>query len=347
MSRSLFSLSLPARVLLNCSASALGICVCLLLASNASATTILSDNFSTSTVPISPTTYPTPTATSTGYAIASTKNQSPAPSIATGDLKFGIAKTSSGFEQTQALFTTSPVTLTNTGDFVEMQVNFHSNGPLTSTATLTGTLNFGMYSSGGSAPKTDLSASGIITTNTTDATGGTQNWAGYVSRLFQTGGSNPSIYTRTAQGAADSSNQDLLFNAQSGTVAYHSPGGTSLGTTGTNITLNNTDQYLEDFTITLTAAGTYTITSVLTDVSTSTTLSSQSDTATGGNFFNVGFDGLAIGYRETANIAATALDLNSLTVLTNVATVPEPASVLLLSFGGAALGLAALRRAKV
>src|SRR4051812_33002171 len=148
--------------------------------SRTQAAVIFSDDFSSSTIATGA--YPTPSSTSTGYAIASSKNQSPAPSIATGHLKFGMAATSGGIEETQALFTNSPVTLTNTGDFVEFAVTFTNNNILTASTT-SGQLSLGMYISGGNAPKTDLQASGLGA-GTGDATGGAQNWLGYVSQMF-------------------------------------------------------------------------------------------------------------------------------------------------------------------
>ena len=317
---------------------------CFLSARDASATVILSDNFSTSTIPTGA--YPTPTATSTGYAIAAAKAQSPAPSIATGHLQFGIAATTGGIEEAQALFTSTPITLSNIGDYVQMTFTFTNTGILASTATTTGQLSCGMYISGGNAPKTDLQASGLSSTLTADATGGAAGWQGYVSQVFQTGGSSPRVVTRPAQTGPDNTNQDLVTSGASSSQSYHNPAGTSLGTTGTDQTLATGTQYTEDYKITLTAAGTYQITSALyqgADTS-GTLLSSQSDNATGANFYSGGFDGMAFGWRSTASVA-TLMDVNSLTVQTNVAAVPEPASLLLFGLGAAALATVYRRRA--
>src|SRR6266403_1699083 len=60
-----------------------------------------------------------PTPTSTSYQVMSSKNWSPAPSVASADLKFGIAATTSGSIEIQALFTNSPVALVVEGDYVE------------------------------------------------------------------------------------------------------------------------------------------------------------------------------------------------------------------------------------
>lgn len=305
------------------------------LIGSAQAAVVFTDDFSSSTIATGA--YPTPTSTSTGYAIASSKNQSPAPTIATGHLKFGMALTSGGIEEAQALFTNSPVTLTNTGDFVEFVLTFTNNNILTA-ATTSGQLSMGMYISGGSAPKTNLQASGLSSTLTADATGGTAGWTGYVSQMFASGGSAARLVTRPAQTGTENTNQELVTNGASSSQSYHSPGGTSLGSSGTSQNLTNGAQYTADFKITLTAAGTYSITNVLSQGA--TVLSTQSKDATAANFFNGGFDGIAFGWRETGNVNATQMDVNSLVVQTgNVGTVPEPASL-----GLAGLAVAGLLR---
>src|SRR5215475_122 len=129
---------------------------CMLVNCDARAVTVFSDSFSGgSTVPITTApnnNYPATTATATGYAIASSKGQSPAPSISAGHLVFGMASTGSGIEQAQALFTTSPIILANTNDFIELTITFVPTGILGSTSSSSGELDFGLLNSGHSAP---------------------------------------------------------------------------------------------------------------------------------------------------------------------------------------------------
>src|ERR1051325_11854991 len=80
-----------------------------------------------------------PTATSTSYEMISSKSWTPAPSLTSGDLKFGIASTTSGSIEVQALFTNSPVALVVEGDYLEMKITFTNTGGL---LTAAGALGF-------------------------------------------------------------------------------------------------------------------------------------------------------------------------------------------------------------
>jgi hypothetical protein len=97
------------------------------------------------------------------------------------------------------------------------------------------------------------------------------------------------------------------------------------------------DTYTDEMLITLTAAGTYTIAQALYLGSTDT--GTQVGTTTSGTILSLpgtqGFDGLAIGYRDAASVAAE-MDINQVEVTTNVA-VPEPVSFSLLGISGLAL----------
>jgi hypothetical protein len=296
------------------------------------AATIFSDNFSTSVINATA----TPTASSAGYVIVASKNQSPAASIGTGHLDVGIASTSSGIEQLQTQFTTAPVTLATANDSIDLTVTFtNTSGILTGA----GTLYFGLYNSGGSAPLTGLDAAGLSSSLTTAATGGVQNWQGYVAQHAFTGG-NSRIVTRPMQSTgADNTDQDLVSNAASSSQSYHSPASANLvSSTTPDVALTAGNQYTEDFNITLTGLDTYTLTSNLYagGSATGTPVSTQTATATDPNFFN-SFDGLAVGWRETGS-QATAMDLNSISVTDGIGSpVPEPASLGMLVLGGAAL----------
>jgi len=305
--------------------------IALVAAQSAKATVIFADDFSTSSVPIN-TSYPTPTSNSTGYAIASNKAQSPAPSIATGHLKLGLAASTSALDEAQALFTTTPVALSNVGDYIELKMSFVPTGILGSTSTASGQMEFGLYHSGGSNPDTDLSSSGLSSSITTDGTNGVAGWTGYVTQYFYPATASK-IVTRPAQTGSDNTDQDLVGNNFSTSVAYHNPVGSSLGssTAASAGLVSGTDQYMEDMKISLTAAGIYEIDSTLSDVTNPGT--PQSFSATNVTASVTSFDGMAFGWRETGSVIST-MDVNSLTISTNV---PEPATLGSLAIGALAL----------
>ena len=69
--------------------------------------------------------------------------------IGAGSLNLKMVNTSSGFAEVEALFKSSPVALTQTGDYVEATMVFAPTG-----LNLLGnsTLNMGLYNSGGAGP---------------------------------------------------------------------------------------------------------------------------------------------------------------------------------------------------
>jgi hypothetical protein len=110
-----------------------------------------------------------PTATSTSYELASSKSWSPAPALTSGDLKFGIASTTSGSIEAEALFTNSPIALVVEGDYVEMTITFTNTGGLLTGA---GALGFGLYSSGHAFPVSGGLNATAVSSQTANATGG-------------------------------------------------------------------------------------------------------------------------------------------------------------------------------
>ena len=283
---------------------------------------------------------------STSYDIASSKNQSPASSIAANDLKFGLAASTSAVEEAQAVWTTSPVVL-NVGETLDYQVTFTNTGLLLSGASASSQISFGLYSSGGTPPITGLNNSlGLANTQTNAATGGTQLWDGYTVQYFAPTGKNK-IVTRPQQSGATQTNtdQDLIGNNASASSTYANPAGAAVQTsspTGSNLV--TATQYFNDMSISLTSAGTYEILSNLYQGSSSAgtfITSTEADGVTALNFFS-SLDSLAIGYRQTTS-AVSELDVSLITISLNTAPLPEPASIGLLALGGSAL-LARRRR---
>lgn len=276
---------------------------------HARAATVFSDNFSASSLnsgsPAAPTT------NSTAYHLFSSKSWSPAPSIATDRLRFGIASTTSGSIEVQALFAAAPIPLTNNGDYLDLTIVFTNT---TGLFAQSGHVGFGLYNSGGNAPIAG-GLNGNATSSTSNLLGGALGWQGYVSRIAQSNGTHR-ISTRPAQSSAFGNNLDLVTEG-SGSMSY--TGAVNLVSTASTFTQAAT-QLTVNFRITLSAATTLQIESRLYSGgdTNSPLLLTQSSSATGANFLTNSFDALAIGWRATANSFATLLDIKSIAINTSV-----------------------------
>ncbi|MFO1514263.1 MAG: pectinesterase family protein [Verrucomicrobiota bacterium] len=272
--------------------------------------TVLSDNFATSS--LNSATPTAPTSSSTAYHLFSSKPWNPTPTIAANDLKFGIGATTSGHIEAHALFTATPIALTNIGDYLELTVTFQNTSGLFAQG---GHVGFGLYNSGGVAPLAGgMNATAV--SGTTGVTGGAQGWQGYVARLAYNAGTHR-LATRPAQSITTGNNQDLITEG-SGSQSYANA--VSLASATSTFTQSAGAQLTETLRYTLTAVGTLQIESRLyagADTN-GTLLVSQSATATGANFLTNSFDALALGWRATANTAATLMDIQSLTITTSL-----------------------------
>lgn len=265
-----------------------------------------------------------PTPTSTSYELVSSKSWNPTPSLTSGDLKFGIASTTSGSIEVQALFTNSPIALVVEGDYVEMTVTFTNTSGLLTGA---GFLGFGLYNSGHVFPVSGGLNATAVNSQTANATGGAQNWAGYVGQLAFSG-ANSRIMTRAPQTGTDNRNQDVV-TSNSGSSSYGTPPAATVGTQSNSysVTLTAGQVYTEDLTITLSSSNTLYITNTFYAGSTATgTPLSQFGGEATGTLLASQFDALAIGWRETGS-QATTMDLSSIRVTGQSTPVTSPPSI--------------------
>jgi len=287
-----------------------------------------------------------PTATSTNYDIASSKDGI-GSSLTSGDLAIVCPSTSSGISEAQAIFT--PVSLVNTGDAVELTVTFTDKAGLLSSASSSGSVDIALDYAAGSGPYNTMNNgnsghSGLSSGQTNDATGGVQNWQGYEIDAFQ--GQSSKVYTRAAQtgGSPTNLDQGLITNQTGGPVNPASTalaGGNYVSEGGSTGSLTVNQQYTDELLITLGSGGTYDLSAALyqgandsgTQVGTTTLSTFSLPTLPS-------FGGFAIGFRNSASVNEE-MDVNQVIVSTTV-TVPEPASIGLLSFVG--LGLMHRRR---
>jgi hypothetical protein len=276
-----------------------------------------------------------PTASSTNYDIASTVAMT--SDINSTSLQMVMPSTKSAIGEAQALFTTTPVSLSQVGsDAIELTVAFTDQGGV-GQGSASSAIYVGLYNSGGSAPDNNLMNSGLGNGSAQrgDATGAAANWAGYVEQTFCFA-STPMIVTRPAQtgsGVANNSNQDTVSDNAVSSSSYHNPAGDNLTTSAVGLPATNLttgSQYTDELLITLTGANTYTISSNL--YAGATDSGTPIATATGMNtvsahFLTSSFDAMSFGWRYSSSASATPeMDVNSVTVSTTVA-VPEPATM--------------------
>lgn len=260
-----------------------------------------------------------PTANSTSYDTASSAGKPYTDSVAAGDLNLSLEKTSAAGIEAQALFTTTPVALQSVGTYIDFQLVFNDTSNL-----LPGTsaqLYMGLFNSGGVAPLTDHSDSTSFTG------GGVQNWLGYTGMVATNGGKSE-IYTRPAQTSGNE--QDLLGNGNSSGFAYKNPQGVILNgasvTSSAALTKGITDT--NDLRIWISASGVLTITNTLSNGR--GILSQAFGTAGGATNLTSTFDGLAFGWYSNGADVPSAIDVDSITITTNI---PEPSTLALLAAG--------------
>lgn len=302
-------------------------------------TTIFSDDFSNgSTLNGTSTPGGTPTASSTSYDIAATKAATTGPAIAAGDLTLKLnSTTTGGFLEAQALFTSTPVTLTTMGDYINLTYVFKNTSGTVLAGGASSYIFNGLYNSGGSAPVAGaLNNSGLnITAASAYATGNAANWRGFVGRTAASTGNNQ-LYTRPIQNGAGttSANQDLIGNNLGG-GAYNNPTGALLNQAASTVTLTADAIYTVSYQLTLSDVGTLAITNTLYagNGTAGTVLSSQGITVAGANLLTTTFDGLAIGLRNSGTSFNPTMDISQITITGSIQPVPEPSIFALAGLG--------------
>ena len=311
----------------------LALSVLLAIATPGLAQTIFDDTIGSSS--LNSATPGAPTASSTSYQIIATKATT-SPNIGAGDLHLSLGNTAgsgNGFE-IQALFTVAPVTLATVGDYILLNVTFVNTGGFLTTAN--GSLNLGLYNSGGVGPL----AGGLTSLTTSTApTGGAQNWLGYVGQLQQT---HQYINTRAAQttGTANNNQDVTTAGGVSSTKGYNNPPQSHIGTSGTaTLALTTGNQYTFSEEIQLTASGTLTLSETLYNGASTngTVVAGTALSNSTGSPLTTTFDALAFGVYQSSSAIAT-LDVSEIKIDALVQSVPEPSAFALAGLGLACWG---------
>ena len=298
-----------------------GACITLLLPLAVTAqTTFFSDNFTGGST-VNAATPLAPTLHSASYEYIGSLAQYPPASVSANDLRYGITNAGSGtIVNIQALFTTTPVALSQPGDYIQLTIVYTNLSGIWAGGTGTGEVGTGLYNSGGVYPM----GGGFTTEGTGNASGGVQDWQGYETDVSDTTSSlHYEIFSRPSNsGNAGSGNQDLVTQGSStksfnGAVAIGTANTTSLVPASTNIVYTNV------LTITLIAPSQLAITNNLyTAAGLLTTIGGTNSSAA---YTTAAFDGLAMGFYKKNDISlSNVIDIASVTVAGSVTSITGP-----------------------
>ena len=288
-----------------------------------SQTTVFNDTFGSGST-LNNTSPAWPTANSTAYQVLANKALS-GNSIAANNLAFGDAGSSTAGTELQALFATTPVTLSQNGDYVQLTVTF-TNVYAVSTANPC-TLAFGLYNSGQQKP---YPGGGNILATAGPYNGYAQGWVGYLANNKYSGGLS-AFWLRPAQLGNLGSNQDLVISSASSS-GFHN--GTSFGSVASTVTLT-ASVYTNVFTIMMNSVSTNSLAITNTIYDSSGNLVGQfGSVATNANFATNSFDGLAIG-SYGSHLAGAMMHISHINVTASVASAPtSPGPTFGVSGGG-------------
>ncbi len=291
------------------------------------ATVFFSDTFGNGST-IGSATPALPTPNSASYQESSSKAWVPnPPTIASGDLKFGMGSSTSGGAELQALFTTNPVSLVAVGDFARLTMTFTNTTGLMTASCL---LGFGLYNGNQVQPIAGGLAGTAVNSVADHVSGGVQLWQGYWGQLAFTGGSTRMVLRLPQTLGVDNRNQNLTSTG-SGSLSYGTPGGTTIGTASTtpSVALVSGQTYTVVLTIQLTDVNTLAITNTYyngTDTN-SVPLTTFGASASGTSYATATFDGLAIGWRATGANTGNTIDISSITVDGSTTVISSPPTI--------------------
>ena len=304
-------------------------------------TSFFSDNFSNGST-LNSATPTTPTANSASYEVITGKTLD-YTNIAPNDLNFGIAGTTGGIGEIEAVFSTNAIPLDADGDYLEMVVVFTNTSGMLEYGN--GFLGVGLFNAGN--PLSFPIPTGVSGSGTADdeegavyAAGGVQDWVGYQAEVGWTS-EKSQVITRPSQSAGSTGQDQDLVTSGSGSESYDSPGGTAIGD---NVSLTNAlsagQVYTWVLTIAYDGAGSLAVSNELysgsgPDATNGTPLVSDGGVATGANYLTGGFNGLGFGFYEKYDTggpsgnqpASNVVDIASINIFGHSSAASGPPSI--------------------
>ena len=302
----------------------------------ANESTSFSTDFSTSTLHNAATPI---TSTSTSWWVLSSKNNATPSNL--GDdattvdvvetrpftLKFN-STTGSSIVETAARFSSTPVSLANSGDYLRLTANLRGKNLRI--------LAFGLFNSGGinpfplwGSPTVDIIAAGA--SNNAAVGKGTQGWVGYRSSIQATSSAGD-VGTRPAQTTSTSNRgNELLMPPNSTGAAHGEPAGVQVGTVpslGVNAAFVDDTDYTLVYTIARSGSDQYTINyqlfAGLTATGSPLYASGATTTAAGTLPSEVtqAFDAVAVGFRNMDTTVIPEITISSLRIDLGTAVSP-------------------------
>jgi autotransporter-associated beta strand protein len=257
------------------------------------------------------------TTNSTSYQISSSKTMTSTNSLP-GFLKFGIASTTGGGIEIQALFTTNPIAMVApNSDFIRLTVVFTNEAGL---LTAAGALGFGLFNANQVEPIPGGALNNhALMAEATYVTGGVQDWQGYWGNVGFTNSDASRVLNRAAQtGGPDNRNQNLTSTG-SGSQSYNTPPPVIIGpsTSSNGVALTAGAVYTEVLTISLIAANTLAITNTFYNGpdTNGAVLTQFGGLAAGPTNVTSAFDAIGIGWRARgATTGGTVIDISSIKI---------------------------------
>jgi hypothetical protein len=261
---------------------------------------------------------PVLTATFTNWYVMSSKNASASsvgddPATATviegRPLDLTMPITTSGTVEAAAFFAATPRSLAAVGDVLRARLVF--------VPTNVRHLGVGFFNSGGVSPYTGLINSQLVSTSTTLATGGTQNWRGYRAGVANATAA-ASLEVRSAQSGASNASQSLIVPGTSSSATVVAIG--TVAASPTALTFADGQTYTLTVTLTRSSAAAFTLACTVhagTDTTAAALFSSSATTTAAGTLpadVTGAFDAIGIGYRNVGNTSVPHLILSSLRV---------------------------------